>query len=115
MNDLSKITRVEELPIEYKLYKIVTYKGDEFTITPRQRDAIMRTPDQFILLPNGDVLNKSAIEKIVLDKIKSKELFYKAHPELASPSEFLLTTPEQSKEGFDIIKAKGNLTRKLTM
>ena len=113
--NIEDIKRTEDLPERYRMYKIILFNGNEVSITPAQKAAILKMQDQFIQLPNGEVLNKSAIERIVLDKKQIVTNFYLAHPELAEKRGFQLPDGEINKEKLLVIKGKDDLLKDVSM
>jgi len=67
--------RIDDLSPNQKQYIIETFDGDRFNIDNNQREAILKGTGQFFAFKNGEVLNKSSIKMIVVDREKTKELF----------------------------------------
>jgi len=66
---------IDEVPLTKRFFEIVTFHGDRFKINNLQRETIFKSSSQFIAFPNGEMLNKSEIRMVVIDKEKTKKVF----------------------------------------
>lgn len=60
---------------DQKIYTIVTFDDDKYTINERQKQLIINSSAQFFELPDGKVLNKKSIKLIDVDVEKTREYF----------------------------------------
>jgi hypothetical protein len=66
---------IDELPERYKYYTLKVSNDEKFTIDGVQKVDIMSSSDQFIEMPNGDIINKSFVVSIVLDAETTRDRF----------------------------------------
>ena len=62
--------KIIDLPENKKYYRLITIvsRQDYYTITGETKEKIMNAKTDFIMLPNGSVVNKRHIVEIMLDK-----------------------------------------------
>jgi hypothetical protein len=67
--------KVMELPEQEKYYRLITIvsRQDYYIINGETKEKIMSAKTDFIMLPNGSVVNKRHIVEIMFDKSLTKE------------------------------------------
>ena len=107
-DQVEPVKSIYDVPEEHKTYKVITFSGEEIKITSSQKNGILATRDTFIVFPKGDILNKSAIERIVLDKEATKKAYEKVFPQLAAPDPetMLPTDAEVTKLNLSEVREK---------
>lgn len=118
MINLNEIRKVDDIPEEYRMYIVILFDEDEISITSTQKRILETGGTQFFKLPNGELINKSAIAKVILDKEKTKKTFLDAHPQFGKQEDPQLpeSTGHVNKEGIKVIEGmKKDLARKLHM
>ena len=69
------ITRVSDIPEEYKIYTIFLSNKHEYRIGGITKKNIMSSNSQFVELDNGEIINKSFIVNILFEKQATKDWF----------------------------------------
>lgn len=67
--------KAQDLPEEYKQYELVLTDKSKYTITGAQKERILRSPNNFIELANGTLINKVYIVAIRFEKQETVEKF----------------------------------------
>lgn len=67
--------KVFDLPENQKYYRLITIvsRQDYYVINGETKEKIMNAKTDFIMLPNGSVVNKRHIVEIMFDKQLTKE------------------------------------------
>src|SRR3990167_10479382 len=62
-----------ELPESEKIYEVIFSDNMSFIVNGEQKEKILKTKDQFIITPRGEVYNRSFIRAIILEKDKTRK------------------------------------------
>lgn len=73
MLELQKYKRLKDLPEEHKYYRVVMSNKAKYIINGEQKQVILNSVKTFIELKAGNVINKSFILEIYLDKELTKQ------------------------------------------
>lgn len=67
--------KIVDLPEEQKYYLVKLSNGDLFPIDGLTKAKLMDLRTQFVELKTGEIVNKSFIVSIVLDRVKTKDTY----------------------------------------
>jgi hypothetical protein len=76
---------IEDLPEDFKQYKMVLSNGSSYIINGETKKNILNSRHNFIELKNGTVINKSFIVEISLSIEETKDFYYKNKEKLVLP------------------------------